>query len=269
MGLNREELSKKIGDLIKSGKEGKTWDFKEKWYKNKNDLVVTILAMANNCTSEDSYIIIGVKDQSCFPSDGPDWRDGAFKQTSELNDWLRKIPFNSFNYPDLELETKVKVRVEVDETERYYSLDVIVVKSTANVPYYLSRDFRSKKTVKEKEIYVRMKDQNVLATPPELEELYRKKFGLSLSVRDKFEVLLSKKDEWDFMFYRQPHNSLDSENIYIVNKNCPDFFIEIEYTGVKFNAFPAVPYYLNSFFPDSSNVLSDDKFGVLRLFYDL
>ncbi len=226
MGLNREELSKKIGDLIKSGKEGKTWDFKEKWYKNKNDLVVTILAMANNCTSEDSYIIIGVKDQSCFPSDGPDWRDGAFKQTSELNDWLRKIPFNSFNYPDLELETKVKVRVEVDETERYYSLDVIVVKSTANVPYYLSRDFRSKKTVKEKEIYVRMKDQNVLATPPELEALYKKKFGLSLSIEERFELLLSKKDGWELLKAYSPYPEQSSIDV-LVNKHCPDFTIRM------------------------------------------
>ena len=188
MELTRDELSKKISKLIQSKKEGKTWDFKEKWYKNKNDLVVTILAMANNCTSEDSYIIIGVKDQSCFPSDGPDWRDGAFKQTSELNNWLRKIPFDSFNYPDLELETKLEVRAKVDGTERYYSLDVIVVKSTVNVPYYLSRDFQSKKAVKGKEIYVRMKDQNVLATPPELEELYKKRFGLTLSIEERFEL---------------------------------------------------------------------------------
>ena len=59
MGLNREELRKKIGGLIKQGKEGETWDFKAKWYtKAKNsELVKDIICMANNPTPNDAYII--------------------------------------------------------------------------------------------------------------------------------------------------------------------------------------------------------------------
>ena len=264
MGLNREELSEKIAGLIRSKKEGKTWDFKEKWYKDKKDFVRTILAMANNATIDDSYIIIGVKDKSCLPSDGPDWRKGAFKQTSDLNNWLRDIPFDNFNYPDLELETAVKVRAKVDGTEHDYSLDVIVIKSTANVPYYLSSDLQCKKGVKKQEIYIRMKDQNVLATPLELEELYRKKFGLTLSIRDRFELLLSNKDDWGLMSYKQPFIFLPVEKSYIVHKYCPDFFMEIKLTNnPSFGRHELFP----TFCCDWCNATSSLFFGVLRLLY--
>ena len=267
MGLNRKELSKKIGYWIESRKEGKTWDFKEKWYKDKNKYLVPILSMANNCTNEDSYIIIGVKDKTYLPSDGSDWREGAFKQTSDLNNWLRRIPFDSFNYPDLELETEVEVRAKVDGTERYYSLDVIVVKSTFKIPYYLSRDFQPKKTVtvtvKEKEIYVRMKDQNVLAAPTELEELYRKKFGLDLSIMDRFELLLSDEDGWDYALYEQGCDPWDTRSMYVFHKHFPKFFIEMDFSDKRFSEQKIQPLpFLNEEDVDVCTC------GLLKLFYD-
>ncbi len=267
MGLNRKELSKKIGYWIESRKEGKTWDFKEKWYKDKNKYLVPILSMANNCTNEDSYIIIGVKDKTYLPSDGSDWREGAFKQTSDLNNWLRRIPFDSFNYPDLELETEVEVRAKVDGTERYYSLDVIVVKSTFKIPYYLSRDFQPKKTVtvtvKEKEIYVRMKDQNVLAAPTELEELYRKKFGLDLSIMDRFELLLSDEDGWDYALYERGCDPWDTRSMYVFHKHFPKFFIEMDFSDKRFSEQKIQPLpFLNEEDVDVCTC------GLLKLFYD-
>ena len=267
MGLNRKELSKKIGYWIESRKEGKTWDFKEKWYKDKNKYLVPILSMANNCTNEDSYIIIGVKDKTYLPSDGSDWREGAFKQTSDLNNWLRRIPFDSFNYPDLELETEVEVRAKVDGTERYYSLDVIVVKSTFKIPYYLSRDFQPKKTVtvtvKEKEIYVRMKDQNVLAAPTELEELYRKKFGLDLSIMDRFELLLSDEDGWDYALYERGCDPWDTRSMYVFHKHSPKFFIEIDFSDKQFSEreIPPLPFL-------RKKAVEVCTHGRLKLFYD-
>ena len=60
MDLNREELGKRISGLIKSKKEGKTWDFKASLsrYNDKAELLHDVLCMANNCTRENSYIII-------------------------------------------------------------------------------------------------------------------------------------------------------------------------------------------------------------------
>ena len=53
------DLKDKILQLIELKKEGKTWDFKDKWYTSKALLLHDILNMANNETTEDSFIIIG------------------------------------------------------------------------------------------------------------------------------------------------------------------------------------------------------------------
>lgn len=315
MGLNREELSEKIGGLIKLGKEGKTWDFKRQWYEDKGKWVKHMLAMANNETSEDSYIIIGVAEDSSehraerfVPTNQikkdykleKDRKENGFKQQSELTKWLRELPFAD-KCPDLDLELGVWV------SSLQCLVDLIIVRSTSDCPYYLSEDYPKRKFDKNKpnsieaedikqlvckenkkidaqrierinyspksktklrsidaknieklilkrepteseviranDVYIRIKDMSAhtfsegLAGFEELEKLYRKKFGLDLNIEKRFNILLANKDDWWFMNKIQLDYTDEYagkfelvENNVIVNKYCPDFYIDVRQT---------------------------------------
>ena len=306
MKLTKEELIKKISDLIKLGKEGKTWDFKRQWYEDKGKWVKHILAMANNETSEDSYIIIGVGEKDEEHGAGrfvptnriekdyklkEDREKNGFKQQSELTKWLRELPFAD-KCPDLDLELDVWV------SSLGCLVDVIIVRSTSDCPYYLSEDYPERKcdgsigakdigcwvckddkifstedieglqlkdkskfikkddikkiivkteteseVVRANDVYTRIKDMSAhtfnegLAGFGELEKLYRKRFGLDLNIEERFNILLANKDDWWFMDKIQLDYTDEYEgkfelvkNNVIVNKYCPDFYIDVRQT---------------------------------------
>ena len=269
MELTRDELSKKISKLIQSKKEGETWDFKGIWYKNNVDLLHDILCMANNLSCDDAYIIIGVNDKT-FEVVGENER-GKPRKTADLTEWLHSgLEFAGDNIPTVKVINGLCLDGSKD------SVDVIVIESTNSVPYFLGKDYkRGDKYVRAGVVYVRRMDTNTpknrSATYPEVEKLWKKRFGLTLSIEERFELLLSNKDDWDWLPYKQTHNYLssekkdsrnekkDSKKIYIVHKYCPDFFIEIDWNGElpeECHVFPAYLYDM----PFES--------GVLRLFYD-
>lgn len=269
MELTRDELSKKIGDLIKSGKEGETWDFKGIWYKNNVDLLHDILCMANNLSCDDAYIIIGVNDKT-FEVVGENER-GKPRKTADLTEWLHSgLEFAGDNIPTVKVINGLCLDGSKD------SVDVIVIESTNSVPYFLGKDYMcGEKYVRAGVVYVRRMDTNTpknrSATYPEVEKLWKKRFGLTLSIEERFELLLSNKDDWDWLPYKQTHNYLssekkdsrnekkDSKKIYIVHKYCPDFFIEIDWNGELREGCHVLPVYLYGMSFES---------GVLRLFYD-
>ena len=326
MGLNREELSEKIDGLIKLGKEGKTWDFKRQWHEDKGTWVKHILAMANNETSEDSYIIIGVAEQPSehraerfVPTNqiekdyklGKDRENNGFEQQSELTKWLRKLPFAD-KCPDLDLELGVWV------SSLQCLVDVIIVRSTSDCPYYLSEDYPERKcdgsigakdigcwvckddkifstedieglqlkdkskfikkddikkiivkteteseVVRANDVYTRIKDMSAhtfsegLAGFEELEKLYRKKFGLDLSIRDKFEVLLSDTESWEEHIKVRTAVVDGNEEEYsqsvLVNKYNPDFCIVDSETGlIKDGAYQPPLYVFEPYYDKTS-----------------
>ena len=110
------------------------------------------------------------------------------------------VKFANNNIPEVRLET-------VQPLGCGFEVDVIIIKSTNRVPYYLTNVYKTgqKETGKKIEsntIYVRRGSRNSKAGPkaagfPEIEALWKKRFGLSLSIMDRFKLLLSKKDEWD------------------------------------------------------------------------
>ena len=341
MGLNRKELSKRIGDLIKSGKEGKTWDFKRQWYEDKGKWVKHILAMANNETSEDSYIIIGVAEDSSehraerfVPTNHiekdykleEDRKENGFEQQSELTKWLRELPFAD-KCPDLDLELGVWV------SSLQCLVDLIIVRSTSDCPYYLSEDYPKRKCDKNKpnsietedikqlickenkkidaqcierinyspksktklrsidaknieklilkrepteseviranDVYTRIKDMSAhtfnegLAGFGELEKLYRKRFGLSLSIEDRFKLLLSDEDGWDYALYEQGCDPWDTRSMYVFHKHFPKFFIEMDFSDKRFSEQKIQPLpFLNEEDVDVCTC------GLLKLFYD-
>ena len=58
--MNLASLEKDVLKLISLHQEGSYWDFKKEWYNNKSDLLHDIICMANNLSSHDGLIIIGV-----------------------------------------------------------------------------------------------------------------------------------------------------------------------------------------------------------------
>ena len=178
------DLSKKIIELVNLKKEGKTWDFKEKWYTSKALLLHDILNMANNETSKDSFIIIGVDENDDFSLINVKDDPNRYNQ-NRLNNLLHspKIKFAGDNIPIIKLET-------VNIYDCY--IDVIIIKSTDNVPYYLvdnyvekTLDNNGKKLeiiVHSSHIYIRRNDSNTpidkCATANEIERLWRKRLEL-------------------------------------------------------------------------------------------
>lgn len=197
-------------------------DFKEKWHTSKALLLHDVLNMANNETYEDSYIIIGVDENKDFSLVDVSTDINRYDQ-NRLNNLLRstKAVFAADNIPIVKLET-----IQIDDC----IIDIIIIKSTDKVPYYLMEDYvestspsngkKDKITVHSSNIYIRRNDSNTpinkCATEIEIEKLWRKRFGLDLSVQDKFVKILSKKEDWD-----------DYEDIYF-HKFIPDFSFKIK-----------------------------------------
>ncbi|MCC4038584.1 putative DNA binding domain-containing protein, partial [Staphylococcus pseudintermedius] len=53
-------FEEKILKLIKEKREGKYWDFKVEYHKNKAELLHDIICLANNLSNEKAYLILGV-----------------------------------------------------------------------------------------------------------------------------------------------------------------------------------------------------------------
>lgn len=230
------ELTDRILNLIESKKEGKNWDFKEKWYTSKALLLHDILNMANNETDEDSYIIIGVDENNKFSLVDMKEDSNRYNQV-RLNNLLRsqKIKFAGDNIPDAKIET-----VDING----YSIDVIIIKSTDNVPYYLTDNYIEKNNfsngkkediiVYASNIYIRRNDSNTpinkCADDSEIERLWKKRFAINLSVYEKNLKLLSNKEEWeeyDGVYFHKFNPDFTFKTIY---EDCSNEYIPPSYS---------------------------------------
>jgi len=230
------KLADKVLQLIELKKEGKTWDFKDKWYTSKALLLHDILNMANNETYEDSFIIIGVDENNNFSLVDIKEDSNRYNQI-RLNNLLRspKIKFAGDNVPNVKLET-----IDING----YSIDVIIIKSTDNVPYYLTDNYVEKNTssdVKKEEIiiyaskiYVRRNDSNTpinkCATDNEIEQLWKKRFGIDLSVQEKFTKLLSNKEDWESYNEVYFHKFNPDFTFRTVEQDCSNQYIPASYS---------------------------------------
>lgn len=235
------DLSKKIIELVNLKKEGKTWDFKEKWYTSKALLLHDILNMANNETSKDSFIIIGVDENDDFSLVNVKDDPNRYNQ-NRLNNLLHspKIKFAGDNIPIIKLET-------VNIYDCY--IDVIIIKSTDNVPYYLvdnyvekTLDNNGKKLeiiVHSSHIYIRRNDSNTpidkCATVNEIERLWRKRFGIDLSVHEKFMKILSNKNEWEYYNDVYFHKYIPDFTFEILDKNDNNTYLPAPYSYEQYD----------------------------------
>lgn len=206
------ELINFVKSLIAKNQEGAYWDFKESWYeKNKSqDLLHDIICFSNNLVNRDSYIIIGVEDNT-YEIFGVEYDDRR-KTTQNITDFLRDKKFVGSIRPEVVVKTII-----IDRQE----LDIIIIKNSSNTPFYLTERYKG---VQQYNIYTRVQDSNTpinrVADFNNIEYLWRKRFGLISTPLESSRVFLNNKKGWTSSF-----SGYDSIKYYSLH---PEFTIQIK-----------------------------------------
>ncbi|MCR5783581.1 MAG: ATP-binding protein [Clostridia bacterium] len=216
-------LIEEIQSLIDLKTEGDYWDFKEMWHSNKACLLHDIICMANNQVGRDAYIIIGVSDSKSADGvliKGISDTDPNRKDQQHLIDFLRNKKFAGSIRPTVYVQTFNTA----DDKGNTKAIDVIIIRNTPETPYFLTENFRDRdKEIRAGHIYTRIGDTNTaidsFADMDKIEFLWRKRFGLDLSVKERLLLLLDRPNEWEGDF------NWDNKKYH---KMFPEFKIQIE-----------------------------------------
>ncbi|MDY6228038.1 MAG: ATP-binding protein [Clostridium sp.] len=195
-----QDLENIILSLINLKREGEYWDFKEKFYSNKANLVHDIICMANNRADRDTYIIFGVRDED-FEIVRIE-NDLNRKTQQQFIDVLKSKKFIGGIRPIIELRNLFIKNHEVD---------VLIIKNTNETPYYLVENYKEQnRTVRAQYICTRVGDTNTNinkgADINQVEYLWRKRFLLDKPPLEQIKNKLRNKDEWvreDNTFYNR------------------------------------------------------------------
>lgn len=179
------DLKEKIIELINLKKEGDYWDFKEKWQEETSDLIKDIICFANTPHNKDCYIIYGVTNN--FEIIGLN-RDNRRKQADIINT-LSSLNFANKEIPQIELQS-FEIHNKI--------LDILIIKDSDKTPFYLEKSYGE---MFANCIYTRNGDTNTPnksnAKYNEIELLWKKRFGLSNSIKDNYKKHLLNIDEWE------------------------------------------------------------------------
>ena len=204
-----ELLAKLVEELIHSKREDDWWDFKQCHYEDRASMLHDIICLANNRANRDTYLILGVEDNT-FNVIGVE-NDPKRKNQQNIVDFLRLPNFAGQTRPRVEVRTIYFVEHEID---------VFIIKNSTDVPYYLIDSYTDKnykptppkkgKTVQAFHIYTRVMDNNTPidknADIHEVEYLWKKRFGLLQTPLEQIKVLLKAPIDWveeDSIYYHK------------------------------------------------------------------
>lgn len=167
--------------------EGEYWDFKKEWYNNKSDLLHDIICMANNPSSHDGLIIIGIDEETdhtiCDVINDPNRR-----KTQDIVTFLRHKKFAGGIRPTVYVKSLSIAQKTVD---------VIVIRNDRNAPYYLTENYQG---VFANNIYTRIMDtntpKNASADINIVEKLWKKRFGINATALERAQLFLQKPYDW-------------------------------------------------------------------------
>ena len=226
-----------VRNLIESHREDDWWDFKREHQHDKADLVHDITCMANSRANKDAYIIFGVEDQT-FKVIGVE-NDANRRTQQGIVDILRSVSYAGSVRPRIELRTIILEQHEID---------VLVVKNTNNVPYYLEKQYRDSKIIDSNgkkigkivypfHIYTRVVDNNTAidknADLNDIEYLWRKRLGIDLSPKERLMMLLDDIDKWVFDWGNKK---------YAYHIDCPEYQI-IQAGDMQQGWWPSAAFY--------------------------
>lgn len=182
--MNNSELQELVLSLMEQGKEGEYWDFKQEWHDDIADLLKDIICFANTVHSKDCYIIFGVADDLTVTGMGK-----VRKKQADIIDAISNLVFAGDIYPKIELTT-----VNVNGKD----VDILKIFNVEKTPIYLKRHYGK---MKQGCIYTRVGDKNTPdngnADMTDIENLWRKRFGLTKSKLEYIYDHLANKTEWN------------------------------------------------------------------------
>ncbi|MBD8590271.1 ATP-binding protein [Peribacillus simplex] len=183
MYTNYQEL---IQDLISRGYEGDYWDYKEEWHSDNEKLIHDILCFSNTSHDRDCYLIVGVSDNGDIK--GINNR----KKQADVVDMLRSIQFAGDSVPNIEI---MNLRIEEKD------VDVLIIKNSDNVPFYIKKRNKKFNKIQEGYIYTRTGDSNTPINQNSnynvIESLWKKRIGIDKPVKEKILKLLADKVNWE------------------------------------------------------------------------
>ncbi len=205
--MNIQDLTEQVDNLISLKQEGDHWDFKREWYSNKADLLHDIICMANNLSSQDGLIIIGVDEERDYKTqDIAD--DSNRKKTQDLVSFLRDKKFAGGIRPTVTVQS-----IQLSQK----TIDVIIVRNDRNTPYYLTEQYQG---VFANNIYARIMDTNTPKNSSSdiniIETLWKKRFGIDATALERVILYLQRAADWI--------DSADESRRYY--KYAPEFVIE-------------------------------------------
>lgn len=181
--MDDEKMLLIVTSLLSSKSEGEYWDFKQSFHENKASLLHDILCMANNLTPHDGMIIFGVQDRT-FEVVGVD-QDPNRRDLNYYVNFLKDKEFAGAVRPKVEFHTLCISGK---------SVDVLLVKNTDVVPYYLTKDYSDRgKVVRSNYIYTRVGESNTDINKSADFDLIEKLWARRLKVikkSPKFEIKL-------------------------------------------------------------------------------
>lgn len=191
--MQTQEINRIVQDLLQRGYEGTYWDYKEDYTDCKEDKLIDIICMANNIDGRDAYLIYGANDDGIVT--GIEDTTHTRYTTKSVTEFLRSKPFAGGYVP--------KVSVQIVEIENH-ELDVLIIHSTRNTPYFLANNFSQshdrKKHLVAGAIYTRVNDintpRNQTASYEHTEHLWRRRFGMDMTPSEKFLYFLENTQNW-------------------------------------------------------------------------
>ena len=257
--MNIYELQEEIKNLILSGREDDYWDFKEKHHSNTADLLHDVICMANNRADRDSYIIYGVVDKTGNII-GVESDPGRRNQQQIINQ-LKSKKFVSGIRPRIELRTL---------TIQDHEVDVIIVKNTADTPYYLVEDYKDQgRIVRAYHIYTRVCDTNTdidkSADIDHTEYLWKKRFGLTTVPLERFIKKMKNKEEWikeeDFYYNKyNPEYTIAFEDEEDDERRVPEFYAYAMDNSSVYYSFVNIKYFETRLYGSQIVILDSGRF---------
>lgn len=188
-------LEEKIRKLINTD-EDEYHDFKVEWYNEhqKDEMIKDIFSFVNTAHHQDCYLIFGIHD-------GDRKVVGIEKDSNRLNtetltEYLNSLPIANRDIPKIVVKT-----INIGD----HLIDILIIKDTSDVPVYLKEECHPKKckhVIRAGQIFCRMNGTETsitgTASDYQVEQLWKKRFGLDLSISDQYKVKLLDVDNWEY-----------------------------------------------------------------------